>query len=79
MPKLAGVDLEKVTLRLFRGDKDRLQEKYPTLGYNSAARQIIKNHLRVLDEKASQLKEKEKDLGSSINIDVDGAIPEGPS
>lgn len=79
MPKLAGVDLEKVTLRLFRGDKDRLQELYPTLGYNSAARQIIKNHIRILEEKASQLKEKEEDLGSSININIDGAIPERPA
>lgn len=53
MPRESG-DFEKVTIRLYKGDADRLATYFPQLGYNRAIRDYIHKLLRSLDEKAQQ-------------------------
>ncbi len=46
MPKKSTIPLEYVNkIRLFAGDKERLQNLYPILGYNKAIRNIVRTHL----------------------------------
>lgn len=47
-------DLQKVTIRLNSGDRDRLHQYYPRLGYNAAIRKLVSAHLRKCDEKFSR-------------------------
>lgn len=47
-------DLEKVNLRLIRGDVATLQKFYPNVNYNRVIRTIIHKHIRMLNERASQ-------------------------
>jgi hypothetical protein len=54
VPKNPKEDLEVVTLRLYQGDKDRLDEYYPQLGYNKIVRLIVRNHLQRLDKKVER-------------------------
>ncbi len=54
MPKETGIDLEKVTLNLYRGDKDILASFYSALGWSVAARNIIHKYCEILREKDSQ-------------------------
>jgi hypothetical protein len=44
-------DLEKVTIRLRRGDADKLKQFYPKLGYNEAIRRIVGYHVKQLEER----------------------------
>lgn len=43
---------EKVTLRLFRGDKEKLTAMFPGIGYNKAVRHIVHNFIKGVEEKA---------------------------
>ena len=47
-------DKEKVTIRLYIGDKERLRRFFPTLDYNRAIREIIKHALDRAEEKFNQ-------------------------
>ena len=47
-------NLEKVTIRLFAGDAERLQAYFPTVGYNRAIRTHIHRLLKHLDERTQQ-------------------------
>ena len=52
--------LEKVTLNLFKGDKDTLVAFHPTAGWSVAARDIINkycNQLREQEEEQLELRE----------------------
>lgn len=49
-------DLEKVTIRLFRGDAEKLSQIYPNVGYNEAIRKIVRNHIRTIEERKSMLR-----------------------
>lgn len=51
---MAKKDAEKVTIRLFRGDKDRLAELFPTIGYNGVIRQLVRNFIKGVEEKAQR-------------------------
>lgn len=51
MPKISDAQFEKVVIRLYRGDKDRLAAAYPTVGYNVVIRTLVSKHLRKLDER----------------------------
>ena len=53
MPK-EKLDLEKVTLRLFKGDRERVQKFFPGVDYNVAIRNIISKTLKGLEEKESK-------------------------
>lgn len=57
-------NLQKVSIRLFRGDKDRLDAYFPQLGYNAAIRLIVRKALRALDEKY---------MGDTFSVQVGGA------
>jgi len=59
-------DFVKVTIRLRRGDKERLAEYYPRKGYNGAIRELVALTLRKLDERTSRM---EVDI-SPTNIDL---------
>jgi hypothetical protein len=54
MPKREG-DLEKISIRIFRGDKERLDEEYPALGHNKVIRHIIRRHIKGLDERQNRI------------------------
>lgn len=51
---------ELVTIRLFDGDKKRLEEYYPSVGYNRVIRTLVRKHIKSLDEKFSQRLSKEE-------------------
>lgn len=44
-------DLEKITIRVRRGDAEKLKQFYPSLGYNEAIRRIVGHHVKQLEEK----------------------------
>ncbi len=54
MPKESGVDLEKVTINIHRGDKEVLASFYSALGWSVAARNIIHKYCEILRERDSQ-------------------------
>ena len=62
--------LEKVSIRLFKGDKARLDDLFPQAGHNRVIRELVRRTIRQIEERASQRQQKE--LASN---DIDGAIP----
>ena len=51
---MAREDLEKVTLRLTRGAKEKINGFFPTVGYNIVIRKITDNFIKKIEERASQ-------------------------
>lgn len=51
MPKPKDLDLEKVTLNLYRGDFGRIQAAYDAIGGSKAIREIVRKHIRELEER----------------------------
>ncbi len=49
-----NVEKEVVTLRLYKGDKEILNEFYPRAGYNRVVRILVRKHIRALQEKLSR-------------------------
>lgn len=47
-------DLEKVTVRLFHGHKDKLSEYFPDLGYNKVIRIAVHNLIKKTEEKLNE-------------------------
>jgi len=47
---MATQSLEKVTLRLFAGDKERIDELFPTMGHNKAIRLIVRKFIKEQQE-----------------------------
>lgn len=43
---------EKITIRTFRGDKEKLNAMFPGIGYNKAMRHIIHSFIKGVEEKA---------------------------
>ena len=62
----SSVPLEKVTLNLFKGDKDTLAAFYPSRGWSVAAREIIEDHCAALRAEEAQKLERKH-----IEVDVD--------
>lgn len=54
MARPKRLDLEKITIRIHRGDKERLDFLYPKLGHTEVIRTLIRNHIRRIDEIANQ-------------------------
>ena len=52
--------LEIVTMRLFEGDKKKLDEFYPDVGYNQIVRTLVRRHIKRLEEKLSHKLPKEE-------------------
>ena len=42
------------SIRLYKGDRAKLEEYYPQAGYNKAIRRLVRNHLARLDAKLEQ-------------------------
>lgn len=66
-------ELEKVTVRLFDGDREALQNYYPSLGYNKAIRTLVRKHLRALDEKVSHRSKINDELTIELGSDSDSS------
>jgi hypothetical protein len=49
---MAKIEQEKITIRLFRGDKDKLSNLFPEVGYNKAIRFLVRNFIKSIEEKA---------------------------
>lgn len=54
MPKKSAIPLEIVTSRLYAGDKTTLQSFYPDIGYNTAIRELVHRHCRLLLEREAR-------------------------
>jgi hypothetical protein len=54
-------NLEKVTVRLYIGDKEELNSFYPQLGYNKVVRKLITDHLKKLRERVNQKRSETND------------------
>jgi hypothetical protein len=67
MPR-TPLNLVKVSIRLFRGDKERLDNFFPQLGYNAAIRIIVRKALRALEQK--YLDETINSRQSTAEIDI---------
>lgn len=46
MPKLSELPLVKVTVRIFTGDKEILDELYPNQGHNIIIRELVHQHIK---------------------------------
>lgn len=46
--------LQKVTINLFVGDFQRLGELYPLVGATNVIRELVRTHLRKIDEQVHQ-------------------------
>lgn len=57
---------EKVTVRLYEGDKERLNAYFPTQRYTKIIRELVHRTLRQLDEKL------EVDNLPAPEVDLDG-------
>ena len=64
---------EKVTIRLFVGDKEELQKLFPHVGYNKPIRHLIHNFIRRVGEKAMR-KQPKADQQISVELPA-GFIP----
>lgn len=51
---MAKADFEKVTIRLTRGAKERINELYPNIGYNKVIRTIVDNFVKKIEERINQ-------------------------
>ena len=61
-------DLEKVTVRIHRGDREILKQFYPSMGYNEAMRILIHNHCKALQERANLAEDEATTDLPDINI-----------
>lgn len=61
----AREEYRKVTIRLFEGDRERLEQYFPHIGYNAAIRQLVSKALRLLDEKTT------RGMGESMEVHLD--------
>lgn len=52
MPRKYDLPLQKVNVRLYKGDFERLQHACPAIGANAAIREIVRDYLRKVDEGA---------------------------
>jgi len=57
----------KVSLRLYAGDKERLQAFYPRLGYNAAVRELVRRHVKALEARL----EEQRELSTPIPVDLE--------
>lgn len=62
------MDLVKVTIRLHKGDKERLDAYFPHLGYNAVIRVIVRKALKALD--ARYMADTFTDIEGGVEIDV---------
>lgn len=82
MPKKLEIPPEKVTLNLFEGDKQILQDRYGKLGWSPVVRQLVRNHCRKLLEKEARTESlndrSEIDaIAGEIDIDITDSRPSG--
>ena len=49
MSKLENTELIKVTIRLYVGDKERLDELYPEQRHNFIIRELIHKHIKKIE------------------------------
>lgn len=54
MIRKSDVPIRKHTLNLFEGDYERMQVLYPRLGAGRAIREIIRAHIRQIEEATAQ-------------------------
>lgn len=61
-------NLEKVTLNIEKGTRETLAKFFPTLGWSVAARKILDQSCRRLNERASQNIPEEDRINDSIKL-----------
>ncbi len=71
---MAKEDLEKVTIRLTQGAAQRLNDLFPSVGYNRVIRTMVDNFLKGVEEK-SQRSTTRNPL--PLDIDVKEMLPDG--
>jgi len=48
-------ETEKITIRAFKGDKEKLASMYPHIGYNKAMRHVIHSFIAGVEAKAQHM------------------------
>lgn len=66
---MAREDLEKVTLRLTTGAKEKINAFFPTVGYNIVIRKLTDNFIKKIEERTSQSQEP---VDLDVDLDVEG-------
>lgn len=54
MPPRSEEPLTKIHIRLFESDIEALREFYPNAGYNVAIRQLVRKHVRALQDRLAR-------------------------
>lgn len=60
-------DLQKVTFNLVKGDRDTLDQHFPSVGWSVAARRIINKACRKLREKSNVKAEAHDDIELTLD------------
>ncbi len=66
MPKKDKAPMEKVTIRLFEGDKETLSELFPNLSYNQVIRVMVRNLIKKTASRAAG-----NEPTAHVQLDVD--------
>ena len=64
--KKDSIPMEKVTIRLYKGDKETLNELLPNLGYNQVIRTLVRNLITKLEAQGNS--NPAKNIEVNINI-----------
>ena len=67
---MARQDLEKVTIRLYTGDKEKINALFPTIGHNKMIRKLIRRTLKHIEEKINREEGMRMNKSLDINIDI---------
>lgn len=52
---MADETLDKIpAVRLYKGDKEKLTLMYPKIGYNKAIREIVRKHIKSIEQLAQE-------------------------
>lgn len=67
------IDLEKVTLNLFKGDWEFIATRYPNIGPSRVIRDLVRMHRRKLEKSTEDLQLTDLDL--EIDFELSGGKP----
>lgn len=60
------IPLEKITLKLFKGDAEEMRKLYPTVGASGIIRELVRSHIRRVHEEA----QKNSPVVPGVNVEI---------
>lgn len=67
---MSKADLEKITIRVHRGDPAKLDLLFPEIGYNKVIRTMVRNLIKQVEEKSQHKHQQPKINPEDINLDI---------